>query len=169
MADYFKTITDDQADLIRNAKLFFVASADPTHETGPHGVGPVNLSPKGGVPLHIIDRNRVAYLDYTGSGNETSRHANANGPITVMICSFEQENAAVVRLYGKATISLVADSPLGAQLMDSPAIGIALPERQVIDIAIDSTVTSCGYGVPVMTDSRERTVPDRGRRYKDKK
>jgi hypothetical protein len=169
VADYFKTITDDQAGLIKNAKLFFVALADPTLETGPHGVGPVNLSPKGGVPLHIIDRNRVAYLDYTGSGNETARHSNANGPITVMICSFEQENAAAVRLYGKATITSVADSPLGAQLMESPATEIALPERQVIDIAIDSTVTSCGYGVPVMGDSRDGTIPDRGRRYKDKK
>jgi hypothetical protein len=169
MADYFRTITDDQANLIRSAKLFFVASVDPSHEPGPHGVGPVNLSPKGGVPLHIIDRNRVAYLDYTGSGNETARHALANGPVTVMICSFEQENAAVVRLYGKATIASVADSLLGAQLMESRATAIALPERQVIDISIDSTVTSCGYGVPVMTDTRDRGVPDRGRRYKDKK
>lgn len=169
MADYFKTITDDQADLIENAKLFFVASTDPTLEPGPHGVGPVNLSPKGGVPLHIIDRNRVAYLDYTGSGNETARHANAGGPMTVMICSFESENAAVVRLYGKATITPVADSPLGAMLQGSPATEIALPERQVIDIAIHSTVTSCGYGVPVMNESRDRKVVDRGRRYKDKK
>jgi hypothetical protein len=86
-----------------------------------------------------------------------------------MICSFEQENAAVVRLYGKATITSVADSLLGAQLMESRATAIALPERQVIDISIDSTVTSCGYGVPVMTDTRDRGVPDRGRRYKDKK
>jgi hypothetical protein len=169
MADYFKAITDDQADLIENARLFFVGSADPTLETGPHGVGPVNLSPKGGVPLHIVDRNRVAYLDYTGSGNETARHSTAGGPITVMICSFEQENAAVVRLYGKATIKSVADSPLGAKLMETPATEIALPERQVVDIAIDSTVTSCGYGVPVMDDSRDRKIADRGRRYKDRK
>ena len=169
MADYFKTITDDQADLIGNAPLFFVASAAPGLSTGAHDVGPVNLSPKGGVPLHIIDRNRVAYLDYTGSGNETARHSTAGGPITVMICSFERENAAVVRLYGRATITSVADSPLGAQLMDSPATEIALPERQVIDIVIDSTVTSCGYGVPVMTEARDRKVVDRGRRYKDRK
>ena len=169
MADYFKTITDDQADLIHNAELFFVASADPTLGIGPHDVGPVNLSPKGGVPLHIVDRNRVAYLDYTGSGNETARHSMAGGPIPVMVCSFAQENAAVVRLYGKATITSVADSPLGPQLMDSPATEIALPERQVIDIVVDSTVTSCVYGVPVMNEFRDRKVADRGRRYKDRK
>jgi len=169
MADYFKTITDDQADLIRNAPLFFIASADPMLESGPHDIGPVNLSPKGGVPLHIIDRNRVAYLDYTGSGNETARHGMAGGPITVMICSFEQENAAVVRLYGKATITPITDSPLRELLLDSRANEIALPERQVIDIDVGSTVTSCGYGVPVISDSRDRKVVDRGRRYKDRK
>ena len=30
MATYYPSITDDQAALIRNAPLFFVASADPT-------------------------------------------------------------------------------------------------------------------------------------------
>ncbi len=169
MADYFKSITDDQSDLIENAKLFFIASADPALTNGPHGVGPINLSPKGGVPLHIIDRNRVAYLDYTGSGNETARHSMAGGPITVMICSFEETNAAVVRLFGKATITAIADSPIREQLMESLATEIALPERQIIDIAIDGTATSCGYGVPVMNESRERKIVDRGRRYKDKK
>lgn len=169
MADYFDTITDEQADLIRNAPLFFVATADPRLASGEHDVGPVNLSPKGGVPLHIIDRHRVAYLDYTGSGNETARHSKSGGPITVMICSFDSQNAAVVRLYGKATVSAVADSPLAGVLMESPAKEIALPERQVIDIAVDATVTSCGYGVPVLGGARDRTVKDRGRRFKARK
>ena len=149
MADYYSTITDEQAELIRNAELFFVATADPHLSGGAHGEGPVNLSPKGGVPLHVLGPNRVAYLDYTGSGNETARHSSAGGPITVMICSFEKENAAVTRLYGNAKVVPLADSPLAAQLMESPFAEIALPERQVIDIEVTSTVTSCGYGVPV--------------------
>ena len=169
MADYYRTITDEQADLIRNAQVFFVATADPALATGAHDVGPVNLSPKGGVPLHVIDNNRVAYLDYTGSGNETARHSMAGGPITVMVCSFDSENAAVIRLYGKATVSKVEDSPLAGLLMESPAKDIALPERQVIDIAVDATVTSCGYGVPVLGTARDRTVKDRGRRFKARK
>ena len=49
VATYFRAITDEQAALIRNAHLFFVASADPSLGEGPEGVGPVNLSPKGGV------------------------------------------------------------------------------------------------------------------------
>ena len=80
MATYYPSITDDQAALIRNAPLFFLASADPALDPGPEGIGPVNLSPKGGVPLHIIDPNRVAFLDYLGSGNETARHADGRRP-----------------------------------------------------------------------------------------
>src|SRR5690349_4121095 len=53
MATYHPSITDEQAELIRNADLFFVASADPQLTDGPD-VGPVNVSPKGGVALHIL-------------------------------------------------------------------------------------------------------------------
>ena len=166
MADYFDCITDKQADLIRQARLFFVATADPGLAPGAHGVGAVNVSPKGGVPLHVLDEHRVAYLDYTGSGNETARHSMAGGPITVMVCSFDREDAAVVRLYGHATVTPVAESPLAALLMDAPADEIALPERQAIEVSVESTATSCGYGVPVMTFGAQRTVRDRGRRYK---
>jgi hypothetical protein len=38
--------------------------------------------------------------------------------------------------------------------------------RHVVDIEVESTVTSCGYGVPVMTFLRARREADRGRRYK---
>ena len=102
MATYYPYITDDQAALIRNSPLFFVASAEPALAPGPEGIGPINLSPKGGVPLHVIDSNRVAFLDYLGSGNETARHAVAGGPITVMVCSFAGEDAGIIRLYGKS-------------------------------------------------------------------
>ena len=60
MATYHASITDEQAALICNAPLFFVASADPALARGPHDVGPVNVSAKGGVPLHILGPNRVA-------------------------------------------------------------------------------------------------------------
>ncbi len=165
MADYFDCITDKQADLIRQAQVFFVATADPGLAPGMH-VGAVNVSPKGGVPLHVLDDHRVAYLDYTGSGNETARHSMAGGPITVMVCSFDREDAAVVRLYGHATVTPVAESPLAEQLLAEPAEEIALPQRQAIVVDVESTATSCGYGVPVMTFDAQRTVRERGRRYK---
>jgi hypothetical protein len=165
MASYYSFITDEQAALIRNTPLFFVASADPQLANGPDGVGPVNLSPKGGVPLYIVDRKRVAFLDYPGSGNETSRHSAAGGPVTVMICSFEEENAGIVRLYGTARVTPVAQSPIAGQLMRETRVHHKRP-RNVVEIMIESTMTSCGYVVPVMTLVRERRETDRGRCYK---
>ena len=165
MATYYRFITDEQAELIRNASMFFVATADPTLASGPHDVGPVNVSPKGGVPLHILGPNRVAYLDYRGSGNETARHCALGGPITVMVCSFD-EDAAIVRLFGKARVMSVEESSVAEVLCRQPAEALKGP-RQVIDVEITSTMTSCGYGVPIMEPVRQRRVVDRGRRYKD--
>ena len=167
MATYFRAITDEQAALIESAHLFFVASADPSLGEGPEGVGPVNLSPKGGVPLHVLGPNKVAYLDYKGSGNETARHANAGGPMTLMVCSFENENAAVVRLFGKATVTPLDDSPLAPMLTEASADGeIGLSQRQVIEVDVESTVTSCGYGVPVLDYVGQRNPELRGTAYK---
>ena len=120
MGDYFPCITDAQADLIRNAKVFFVATADPDMTEGPDGQGAINLSPKGGVPIHILDPNRVAYLDYKGSGNETVRHSHGGSPITLMVCSFDADDAAIVRLYGRA-----ASTPAGRLSCRGPAAGMS--------------------------------------------
>lgn len=166
MATYYASITDEQAALIHSAPLFFIASADPTLAKIPGGNGPINLSPKGGVRLHIINPNRVAYLDYPGSGNETARHAQAGGPITIMICSFGEEDAAIIRLFGKATVTPFAESPLAEVLAHDSTSHLKAP-RQVIEIEIEQTMTSCGYGVPVMALVRERRRDDRGRRYKE--
>ncbi len=168
MATTYRQIIPEQADLIRSAPLFFVASVDPELGGGPDGIGPVNLSPKGGVPLHILGPNSVAYLDYTGSGNETGRHAAANGPVTVMVCSFTASDAAIVRLYGHARATPLGESPHRELMLANEASDINLPTRQVIEIAVDATSTSCGYGVPVMELLKERTVAERGRRYKDR-
>jgi hypothetical protein len=167
MATFYPSITDEQAELIRSATVFFVATADPQLERGPQDEGPVNVSPRGGVPLHIIAPDRVAFLDYAGSGNETARHSRAGGPITVMVCSFGVEDAAIVRLYGRATITPLADSPLAELLLSQPAEDIKLPMRQVVEVEIDNTMTSCGYGVPIMSFEQDRTIANRGRKYKE--
>jgi hypothetical protein len=110
MATSHDHITKAQAQLIRESQVFFVASAAADLSRGPADQGPVNLSPKGGRPLHVIDDHRVAYLDYAGSGNETARHA--GGPMTLMVMSMSPSDAAVVRLYGSATVTPLEDSPL---------------------------------------------------------
>ena len=169
MADFYEHITPEQDKLIQDSKLFFVATADPSLGFSNLGAGPVNLSPKGGVPLQILNPNQVAYLDYVGSGNETVRHSLKGGPITIMVCAFDQQNAAVVRLYGRASIRDLNDENLSELLHHKVAENIALPERQLVLIDIESTSTSCGYGVPVMSFDAERSIGNIGRLYKGKK
>jgi len=166
MATASEQITDEQAALIEESPLFFIASVDSEMGRGPLNAGPVNLSPKGDSKLHILDRNRVAYLDYTGSSNETARHATAGGPVTVMVCSFLASDAAIVRLYGKAKVYPTNEYPRLAEISGDAANKIALPERQVIEITVESTITSCGYGVPVASEFTPRTRHERGRRFK---
>lgn len=167
MATNFPSITDEQAQLIENAPLFFVASADPSLGDGPNGIGPVNISPKGAAKLHVLSPNRVAYLDYIGSGNETARHAAAGGPVTVMICSFDHD-AAIVRLFGTARAVPPEEHEHGAMMLAEMPEGVGLRPRQIVEIEVVSTVTSCGYGVPVMRIAGDRMVEQRGRRYKVK-
>jgi hypothetical protein len=166
MASHFDAITDAQADLLRAAKLFFVATADPALAPGPHGVGAINLSPRGGVPLLLIGPKRVAWIDYPGSGNETARHAQAGSPVTLMACSFDENDAAIVRLYGRATVDSIHESPYAEALLDGNT-GPTKNIRQVIVLDVESTMTSCGYGVPVMEFVRQRGPDGRGRRYKE--
>ena len=90
----------------------------------------------------------------------------ADGPVTVMVCSFEETDAAVIRLFGKARVTPLAESPLASLLVAQTIEGWKGPPRQVVEVQIDSTMTSCGYGVPVMKFVRQRRVVDRGRRYK---
>jgi hypothetical protein len=82
-----------------------------------------------------------------------------------MVCSFD-EDAAIVRLFGKARATPLDRSPLAQLLLQCPAEQLKGPARQVIEVDIEQTMTSCGYGVPVMKLVRERRTADRGRRYK---
>lgn len=159
-------ITDNQAKLIERSHMFFIASANPKMEDSPKGEGPVNVSPKGGTKLHIVDRKTVAYLDYPGSGNETATHIAAGGPVTVMVMSMEADDAAIVRLYGKGVVE-PEGSQLHAQVASAPAEHLAKKSRQVFRINIERTQTSCGYGVPVYEFQAHRSKEQRGRAYRD--
>ena len=161
-------ITPEQAALIESARVFFVASAAPGLESGPDGSGPVNVSPRGGVPLRILSPQRVAWLDYPGSGNETARHAGTGGAVTVMVCSFEAANAGIVRLYGRARTEPLDGSPLAQELLASTRTGLTAKPRQIVTVDVERTQTSCGYGVPVFEFVRERRTEDRGRAYKER-
>ena len=76
MARWYECITDELKEFIERQHMFFVATAPASSE------GEVNLSPKGRTLLHVLGPNRVAYLDYPGSGNETARHLADDDRIT---------------------------------------------------------------------------------------
>jgi hypothetical protein len=160
----YDCITDPQAELLRVASLFFIASVHPDLEAGPMGEGPVNLSPKGMTPIHVLGPNKIAYLDYPGSGNETARHAAVGGPVALMVMSMDASDAAIVRLYGRATATPIQESPLADRLL----AGAPSPDkaRQVVEIEVDKTQTSCGFGVPIYEFVGERPPEARGRRFR---
>lgn len=168
MATSYGGITPEQRLLIEESRVFFVASAAADLSPGSHGQGPVNCSPKGGVRLHVLDESRVAYLDFAGSGNETARHASSGGPMTIMVMSTTATDAGIVRLYGHARAIPLAEYRERAVAEDGPPSDeIGLARRQVIELQVESSETSCGYGVPVMEYVASRTKAEHGRRYKD--
>ena len=138
MAKVFDCITPELQDFIQNQHLFFVATA-PISLTG-H----INLSPKGLDTFQILSATQVAYLDLTGSGNETSAHLQENGRITFMFCAF-QGAPRILRLYGSGRTVLPTHtdwSILSENFSEIPGT------RQIILADIERVQTSCGFGVP---------------------
>lgn len=138
MATVFDAISDTHRTFIAAQQMFFVASA-PLSPTG-H----VNMSPKGLDCFRVLSPNRVAYLDLSGSGNETSAHLRENGRITLMFCAFAGP-PNILRLYGHAETVLP-----GSGQWDElrPLFGEYPGARQIIVAAISRVQTSCGFGIP---------------------
>jgi len=147
MAKVFDHITPELRQFITQQHLFFVATA-PLGETG-H----VNVSPKGLDCFRVLSPNRVAYLDLTGSGNETSAHLQENGRITFMFCAFHGA-PSILRLYGVGQTLLSTADEWQSLVEEFPAIpGV----RQIIVADIDRVQTSCGHGVPLYEHQGERS------------
>jgi hypothetical protein len=139
MARTYPAITDELRAFIEAQQMFFVASAPLA--AGGH----VNLSPKGLDSLRVLGPSRVAYLDLTGSGNETSAHLLENGRITFMFCAFAGP-PRILRLYGVGTVALpgsAAWAELAPLFPDHPGA------RQIIVAEIARVQTSCGFAVPL--------------------
>ena len=137
MAKFFPELTDAHREFMVAQKIYFVASA-------PHQ-GRVNLSPKGMDTFRIRSSRSVAYLDATGSGNETAAHLAENGRVTVMFCALAGP-PLILRLYGKGRAVHPRDEDWTAL---RPSFGPPIPgERQIISIDVESVQTSCGFAVP---------------------
>ena len=139
MAQTFDSISERLREFIEAQHLFFVASAPLAAE------GHVNLSPKGMESLRVLSENQVAYLDLTGSGNETSAHLLENGRITLMFCAFEGA-PQILRLYGVGR-TVLPGSAEWEQL--SPKFTLYTGARQIIVVDVQRVHTSCGYAVPL--------------------
>ncbi len=144
MAKRHKKLEKKHIDFIKKQHLFFVATAG--------AEGAVNVSPKGMDTLRVTDRNRVIWLNLTGSGNETSVHVQENGRMTIMFCSFDKE-PLILRLYGAAKVVHPRDKnwvELGKLFDDF------VGARQYFEMKIDLVQTSCGFGVPFYDYNGER-------------
>ena len=150
MGKVFAEIDADLRAFIEAQAMFFVATA-------PAGTkGHVNLSPKGLDTFRVLSPTRVAYLDLTGSGNETAAHLLENGRITFMFCAFEGA-PKIVRLYGTGSVvteEQAAWAELRRSFPDYPGV------RQIIVADVHRVQTSCGFGVPLIAEARQRpTLP----------
>ncbi|MCO8270743.1 pyridoxamine 5'-phosphate oxidase family protein [Actinoplanes sp. TRM 88003] len=132
--------------------MFFVATAP----SGPGGH--VNVSPKGMTgTFAVLGEHRVAYLDYHGSGAETTAHLDDNGRITLMFCAF-QGPPNIVRLHGHGrAVPVTAPEydellPLFSAPPDTHGV------RSVIDVTVDRISDSCGYAVPLMSYEGDRDL-----------
>lgn len=140
----WKHIPEDMQAFIRQQKLFFVATAP--------AQGRVNLSPKGLDTLRILDACTIAYLDLTGSGNETAAHVSENGRMTMMFIAFNGD-AMTLRLYGTADL-IRPDHPEWDSLRERFPV---LPgTRQIFRLHVSNVSTSCGWSVPVVGEMTER-------------
>lgn len=149
MAMLYNDITDELKDFIEQQKIFFVATADED--------GKINLSPKGGDTLRVLDGNRIVWLNLTGSGNETAAHMHRMNRITIMFCSFGKQ-PMILRIYGRGDI-IYEGTEQWDQL--SQYFTEYTGARQIFDISVQLVQTSCGFQVPFYEYSGERDTLDK--------
>lgn len=144
MSKFYSELNATLQNFIQEQKIFFTATA-PLQ-------GRINLSPKGMDTFRCLDHKTVAYLDLTGSGNETAAHLAENDRITLMFCSFSEE-PLILRLYGKGQAIRPRHENWESFVTLFPSMA---GTRQIILVQIESIQTSCGYGVPLYDFQQER-------------
>jgi hypothetical protein len=141
MSNFLDRLSPKLIEFIERQKLFFVATAPPLAD------GRINLSPKGMDTMRVISDRAVAYLDLTGSGNETAAHLkhDPNRRLTIMFCSFD-DRPMILRLYCRAEVIRPRDRNWDEL---SSRFSIQSNFRQIIVAQVQSGQTSCGFGVPI--------------------
>jgi hypothetical protein len=136
MGQQFSELSEKHVKFIAEQKIYFVGTATADSK--------INISPKGMDSLRILDGKTVAWLNLTGSGNETAAHVQTHPRMTIMFAAFEGR-PVILRLYGNA-IAVHHNDPEWSELYNlfSPILGA----RQIFKLSIEMVQTSCGMSVP---------------------
>lgn len=138
MAKITEFLSQKDIDFINNQKMFFVSTAPKE--------GKINLSPKGlDTSFKIINKNKILWLNYFGSGNETAAHLLEDNRMTIMFCAFEGK-PNILRLYCKAIAIQEKDDNWEEYTSHFKDLNGA---RQVYEVIIENVNSSCGMGVPL--------------------
>jgi len=136
-------IPGNLVDWIAQQAIFFHATAplDPSHH--------INLSPKSASQFRVLEGARqVAYLDLTGSGNETAAHLIQNPRITIMFVAL-QGPPRTVRLFGNARYVIRDACPAALLELFDPIDRDDPGFRGIVLQDVTRISTSCGYSIPI--------------------
>ncbi|MBO6758628.1 MAG: pyridoxamine 5'-phosphate oxidase family protein [Roseibium sp.] len=151
MAKQFDSLSDQLTGFIARQHIFFTATAAPT--------GRVNISPRPTTCLKVLGPNDIAYLDRTGSGNETAAHLRQLNRMTIMFCAVDGP-PNILRLYGRGEILPRGGEAYHALLASAFDGDEPNGARQIVRMDIEMAQTSCGYGVPLFDYQGERASID---------
>jgi len=144
MGKKYSEITDTIQKFIQEQKIFFVGTATADSR--------VNVSPKGMDSFRVLDKNTIAWLNVTGSGNETAAHVQEEPRMTIMFSAFEGK-PRILRLYGKARVIHKNDQEWEKMYaLFKPIAGA----RQIFELDVNLVQSSCGMSVPFYTYVKER-------------
>jgi hypothetical protein len=146
MGQQFAELSAKHIQFIAEQRIFFVGTATANSR--------VNVSPKGMDSFRVLGNKRVAWLNLTGSSNETSAHVQQSPRMTIMFCAFDGA-PLILRLYGTAKVVHMND-PEWAELLSlfTPPPGA----RQIFDVTLDLVQSSCGMSVPYYTYAGNREL-----------
>jgi len=146
MGQQFSELSEKHIQFISAQHLFFVGTATADSR--------VNVSPKGMDSFKVLSNTRVAWLNVTGSSNETSAHVQQAPRMTLMFCAFDGP-PLILRLYGSAKVVHKND----ADWANLAALFKPLPgARQIFDVTLDLVQTSCGMAVPYYSHDGDREL-----------
>lgn len=146
MGKQFSELSEGHIKFITEQKIFFVGTATADSR--------VNISPKGMDSLIVLGNTRLAWLNVTGSGNETSAHIQQAPRMTIMFCAFDGP-PLILRLYGTAKV-VHKNDPGWHELF--PLFKPLPGARQIFDVTLELVQTSCGMAVPYFSHIEDREL-----------